>query len=120
MLAILHHLYKNIPDVVILPQTMEKQFRNHMSLYSETEMKAHAESLKASLQEEINMVGEFFERYRIHCDNSDDVQGTDKRILESYRQFRHALNEREMQTDVLYAVVKNYEVVCDNTSDISL
>lgn len=125
MLAILHHLYKNFSNIVILPMCLEQQFRNHLSLYSDTEINTKKEALKQSLQDEINLVEEFFERYRIHCDNSDDMHTTDKQILDSYKKFRFALNEQEMKSDLLYSALKNCSVTCDDfnldsTSDISL
>lgn len=122
---ILHHLYKNIPDVVILPISLEKQFRNHIISLNKAEAELNAQDLKKSLQDEINLVGEFLERYRIHVDNSEDVNATDTKILESYRKFRCELNEHELKSDLLYSTLKNCVIdddvnIVDSSSDISL
>lgn len=100
---------------------LEEQFRNHMLLFSETEIQTKTEDLRKSLQKESSLVEEFFERYRVHYENSDDINAIDTRILESYRNFRLELNKQELKSDVLYATIKNCCVNRDGEeSDISM
>lgn len=107
MLSILHHLYRNISDILILPLCVEEDFRNQMSLFSKTEIQAKTEDLNNSLQREVRLVEEFLERFRIYCEHSDDTDKVDTRILESYKNFRLELNEQELKSDVLYSTLKH-------------
>lgn len=107
MLSVLHYLYKNIPDIVILPLCLEENFQNHINMHSRTEVQVKTEELKKSLQKEVGIVEEFFERYRIHCDNADDKNAMSARILECFKNFRQELNEQELKSDLLYSALKN-------------
>lgn len=126
MLSVIHHLYRNLHNVFILPTSLEEQFQNHVPLsVNRVEVEHKTEDLKKSLQKEVKLVQDFFQK-QITCSEMAEVNNvTDKRILESYKTFRLELNDQEKKSDVLYSQLQNCSVLygnddLDNTFDISI
>lgn len=115
MLTLLHHLYKNIPGVVILPASSEEAFVHHHSrCSSEMFFKSDAREVGLSMEEEVKLAKEYCEELSKKEGDIEEKSEFERINIESeeqiqrYKRFRYKLAELENNTDLLFCKLKCY------------
>lgn len=120
-LSLLHHIYLNVPGVIILPVAYEDMYFLHVKSSSmENVLKETVLELQRSMEEEVCLAKTFLEKL---MDENSKIKNDEKEIPEEestyihktdvYKEFRNKLADIEKKTDLLYFKAKCHSSIDD-------